>query len=84
MTLRRWIEYLVAVLVGNAIYFLVLFPVLPEGLRHQPLRMDAGLLLAFLCCVGIYGVIRLASRHAQEWNRKSETLRPKAPTEKEQ
>jgi ABC-type uncharacterized transport system permease subunit len=73
MTLRRWIEYLVAVLVGNAIYFLVLFPVLPESLQHQPLRADAGLLLAFLCCVGIYGVIRLASRHAQAWIRKSET-----------
>ncbi len=72
MTLRRWIEYLVAVLVGNGIYFLVLFPILPEGLRHQPLKMDAGLLLAFLCCVGIYGVIRLASRHAQEWNRNRE------------
>ncbi len=73
MTLRRWIEYLVAVLVGNAIYFLVLFPALPESLRHQPLQMDAGLLLAFLCCVAIYGVIRMASRHAREWNRKSET-----------
>ncbi|MEO8349353.1 MAG: hypothetical protein ABI610_10605 [Acidobacteriota bacterium] len=83
MTLRRWIEYLVAVLVGNAIYFLVLFPALPQGLRHEPLRMDAGLLLAFLCCVGVYGVIRMASRHAQDWNRKSETLRPKAPTGKE-
>lgn len=73
MTLRRWIDYLVAVLVGNAIYFLVLFPALPESLRHQPLQMDAGLLLAFLCCVAIYGVIRMASRHAREWNRKSET-----------
>ena len=73
MTLRRWIEYLVSVLVGNAIYFLVLFPVLPESLQHQPLQADAGLLLAFLCCVGIYGVIRLASRHARAWIRKSET-----------
>lgn len=73
MTLRRWIEYLVAVLVGNAIYFLVLFPVLPESLQHQPLQMDAGLLLAFLCCVGIYGVIRLASRHAREGIRRSES-----------
>jgi ABC-type uncharacterized transport system permease subunit len=73
MTLRRWIEYLVAVLVGNAIYSLALFPVLPASLQHQPLRMDAGLLLAFVCCVGIYGVIRMASRHAQAWNRKSET-----------
>ena len=71
MTLRRWIEYLVAVLVGNAIYFLVLFPDLPPSLQHQPLQMDVGLLLAFLCCVGIYGVIRMASRHAQASIRRS-------------
>ncbi|HVE65642.1 MAG TPA: hypothetical protein VNC59_03600 [Thermoanaerobaculia bacterium] len=72
MTLRRWIEYLVAVLAGNAIYFVVLFPVLPQGLRHEPLQADAGLLLAFLLCVAMYGVIRLGSRHAQAWIRKSE------------
>jgi hypothetical protein len=40
-------------------------------LQHQPFRFDAGLALAFLCCVGIYGVIRMASRHAQRLNRRS-------------
>jgi divalent metal cation (Fe/Co/Zn/Cd) transporter len=71
MTPRRWIEYLAAILVGNAIYFLVLFPGLPQALQHQPFRFDAGLALAFLCCVMLYGVIRLASRHAQRWNSRS-------------
>jgi hypothetical protein len=71
MTPRRWIEYLAAILVGNAIYFLVLFPGLPRALQHQPFRFDAGLALAFLCCVMLYCVIRLASRHAQRWNRRS-------------
>jgi hypothetical protein len=65
MTPRRWIEYLVAILAGNGIYFLVLFPVLPKSLQHQPFRFDLGLLLAFLLCVGMYGVIRLASAHAR-------------------
>jgi hypothetical protein len=64
VTRRRWIEYLVAILAGNGIYFAVLHPGLPESLRHAPFRMDAGLLIDFLCCVLVYGVIRLASRHA--------------------
>lgn len=64
MTTRRWIEYLAAILAGNGIYFLVLFPVLPLWLQHQPFHFDAGLALAFLCCVAVYGVIRLGSAHA--------------------
>ena len=66
MTPRRWIEYLAAILAGNGIYFLVLYPSLPRSLQHQPWRFDGGLLLAFICCVGVYGVIRMASRHAQK------------------
>lgn len=65
MTPRRWIEYLVAVLVGNAIYFFVLFRGLPPSLRHEPSAIDAGLLLDFLCCVLVYAAIRLGSRHAR-------------------
>jgi hypothetical protein len=79
MTPRRWIEYLAAILAGNAIYFLVLFPGLPAALQHQPpdpssalpFRFDAGLALDFFLCVTVYGVIRMASRHAQRWNRRS-------------
>jgi hypothetical protein len=73
VTPRRWIEYLVAVLAGNAIYFAVLFRNLPSALRHEPMRIDAGLLLDFLCCVLVYGAIRLGSRHARR------TLAPPAP-----
>jgi hypothetical protein len=65
VTRRRWIEYLVAILAGNGIYFAVLDPGLPESLRHAPFNADAGLLIDFLCCVLVYGVIRLASRHAR-------------------
>jgi hypothetical protein len=74
MTLRRWIEYTVAILAGNAIYFLVLYPVLPRLLQHQPFRFDAGLALAFLCCVVVYGVIRLGVSHARKWNDRGRRL----------
>lgn len=65
MTPRRWVEYVVAILAGNAIYFAVLFSSLPTSLRHEPMRIDAGLLLDFLCCVSVYAAIRLGSRHAR-------------------
>ena len=65
MTKRRWIEYAVAVLVGNGIYFWVLHPGLPPALQNQPYRFDAGLAIDFLCCVLVYVAIRLGSRHAR-------------------
>jgi len=64
MTPRRWIEYTIAILAGNAIYFLVLYPGFPRVLQHKPWRFDAGLALDFLLCVVVYGVIRLGVRHA--------------------
>ena len=67
MTPRRWIEYTVAILAGNAVYFLVLFPGLSPALQHQPLKVDFGLVLDFLCCVAVYAVIRLGSAHARRW-----------------
>jgi hypothetical protein len=65
MTLRRWIEYTVAILAGNGIYFFVLFHSLGKGLQHQPYRLDAGLALDVLCCVIVYAVIRLGTIHAR-------------------
>jgi len=68
MTPRRWIEYTAAILAGNAIYFLVLFPDLAPKLQHQPRRCDFGLSLDFLCCVVVYGVIRLGVTQAHRMN----------------
>ncbi|HWZ85994.1 MAG TPA: hypothetical protein VN032_07335 [Thermoanaerobaculia bacterium] len=67
MTPRRWIEYLVAILAGNGIYFAVLHPALPPALRHQPFAFDPGLAIDFACCVLVYGAIRLGSRHARRF-----------------
>ena len=64
MTLRRWIEYTAAILIGNGLYFFVLYPGLSPVLQHQPLRIDLGLVLDFVCCVAVYGVIRLGVAHA--------------------
>lgn len=66
MTPRRWIEYTAAILAGNAVYFLVLFPDFPS-LQHQPMKIDFGLVLDFLCCVAVYAVIRLGAAHARRW-----------------
>ena len=70
MTPRRWIEYLAAILTGNAIYFLLLFPDLPPWLQHRPFVFDLGLALDFSLCVIVYAVIRMGSRHAERWNRR--------------
>ena len=56
---RRWIEYLVAVLIGNAIYYLSLTPHLPPAFRHDQYNVDPGMLLDFAICVGVYWLMRL-------------------------
>ena len=57
-TSRRWAEYLVAVLAGNIAYLFV-EPSLPDAMRHRMFRIDFGLAIDFLMCVGIYGLVRL-------------------------
>jgi len=57
-TARRWGEYLIAVLAGNIAYLFV-EPVLPDAMRHRMFRIDLGLAIDFLMCVGIYGLVRL-------------------------
>lgn len=61
VTLRRWLEYLVAILIGQAIYYYSLVPHLPMSFRHQDFRIDLGMLLDFLICVAVYGLIRVAA-----------------------
>ena len=51
-------ETFLAVLLGNIIYFAAA-PHLPPGMRHEIFRLDSGLLLDFLVCVVVFGLIRL-------------------------
>jgi ABC-type uncharacterized transport system permease subunit len=58
-TVTKFMHALVAVLAGNAAYFL-LVPHLPPGARHVPFRMDVGLLLDFCLCLLAFGIVKIA------------------------
>ena len=60
-TLRNFLDALVAVLAGNAIYFL-LMPHLPLVARHSLFREDWGLLVDFCICTVIFAGLKLARR----------------------
>jgi hypothetical protein len=60
VTPRRWIEYLVAILVGNAIYYFSLMPNLPDALRVHGFQTNWGTVLDLAVCGAVYGLIRLA------------------------
>jgi len=53
----RFLRALAAILAGNALYFLVLWRWLPEGARHRPLALDAGLWVDFLLCAATYSAL---------------------------
>jgi hypothetical protein len=59
---RRWFEYLIAILLGNAIYFFSLAPHLPISMRHTTPATDWGTFVDFVVCVCVYGLIRLGTR----------------------
>jgi hypothetical protein len=60
----NFLHALAAVLVGNALYFL-LMPRFPPVARHAPQRLDLGLLVDFCICLVILGVIKTAARWRQ-------------------
>jgi hypothetical protein len=55
---HRLLRYLIAIVLGNAIYFW-LMPHLPRQAQHQPFRLDWGVAVAFGICLACYGAIRL-------------------------
>lgn len=55
---KRLIKYLVAIVMGNLIYF-ALSRYLPPAARHQPYRADIGLFVDLWFCVAFYGLIEL-------------------------
>lgn len=58
---RRWLEYLIAILLGNAIYFFSLAPHLPVAMRHTTPKTDWGTFVDFLVCIAVFALIRLGS-----------------------
>ena len=55
------LQALVAIVLGNIVYFLLL-PSLPPAARHHPFRMDLGIVLDFWFCLVAYGLIRTARK----------------------
>ena len=53
------LESLLAVLLGNAAYY-VLMPSLPPAARHKLFQLDLGLVVDFWFCVVAFGIIRTA------------------------
>lgn len=60
--LPRLLKQLVAVLLGSVLYFFVLMPHLPAAARHQPFRLDFGLLVLAWICLVLWGLFELALR----------------------
>jgi len=59
--LVNFVQALVAIVLGNVAYFL-LMPSLPPVARHRPSQIDLGMLLDFWICLVAYGLIRTARR----------------------
>lgn len=57
----NFLQALLAIILGNVVYFL-LVPSLPPIARHHPYRIDLGTLIDFWFCLVAYGLIRTARR----------------------
>jgi hypothetical protein len=55
------LQALLAIVLGNVVYFLLL-PSLPPAARHHPFHVDLGSLVDFWFCLVVYGLIRTARR----------------------
>jgi hypothetical protein len=64
--LGQFLKSLAAVLIGNAVYFLVVMPLLPPRGQHRPFHLDVGLLVDFWLCVVAYGVLELVLRRQRK------------------
>ena len=58
----RLLKQFAAVLLGSLLYFFILMPQLPRAARHQPYRLDWGLLVIAWVCLVLYGLIELVLR----------------------
>lgn len=55
------LQALVAIILGNLVYFFLL-PSLPPAARHRPFQLDLGMVLDFWFCLVAYGLIRTARK----------------------
>lgn len=64
----NFIHALIAVLVGNAVYFW-LGSHLPPKARHMPFKLDLGMIVDFWFCLVVFGMIKTAARWRRSCNR---------------
>lgn len=62
MKMKNFLDALLAVLAGNAIYYLLMSH-LPPVARHRFFQEDWGLLLDFAICGAIFAALKYARRH---------------------
>jgi len=58
MTWTKLFHYLVAIVLGQALYFAVA-PHLPPAARHERFQFDLGTVVDFWFCLFVYGLIEL-------------------------
>lgn len=58
---------LIAVLAGNAIYFL-LEKYMPARARHAPMKIDLGMVIDFWFCLVVFGIIKTIAGRRRESN----------------
>jgi len=59
--LVNFLQALLAIVLGNVVYF-VLMPSLPAAARHHRFHTDLGTLVDFWFCLVAYGLIRTARK----------------------
>jgi hypothetical protein len=60
LTRAKWIKFLIAILLGNALYF-ALSPHLPPAAQHRSWAVDLGTVIDFWFCLLIYGLLELGA-----------------------
>ncbi len=63
--MKNFMDALLAVLAGNAIYYL-LMPHLPTAIRHSLFKEDWGLLVDFAICTAIFVALKYARRREEQ------------------
>jgi uncharacterized membrane protein YraQ (UPF0718 family) len=66
-TVTNFVQSLIAVLAGNAVYFL-LMPHLPLAARHVPQHLDLGVAVDFWFCLVVLGIVKTLTRRKQDSN----------------
>ena len=59
-TPSKWLRYLLAIVLGNGLYF-SLAPYFPPLARHRPYHVDLGLFIDFWFCLLVYGMLESAA-----------------------